>query len=373
MIFDDIIGNKKIQDYLFSSINRNNIPHAQLFIGPEGIGMLNIAIQYAEKLLSLNNSSKEKIAKLQHADLHFSFPVATNDTVKSKPHSDLFLEQWRNFILNHPYGSLYDWYKFTGIDNKQGQIGVDEAEMIIKKLSLKSYEGGFKIMIIWGADKLNNSASNKLLKIIEEPPNKTIFILIAENSDSILETIKSRTQLIKFNRISEDLIIDSLSSNFIVEDLKLKKIAFESQGNYNLALKLKDDVEIDNEFEIFFINWIRNAFMAKNKPHVLKNLVEWSNKINSWGREKQKQFLKYSMQVFRQAILCNYNTSQLSFLELSQNGFNWEKFYPFISGANIEDILFELNEAHYHIERNANSKIIFLDISIKITRHLHKK
>ncbi len=372
MIFNKIIGNSTLQKHIFESIEYGKVPHAQLFIGPQGVGKLMVAIQYAEKLLSINKSALDKVENLQHADLHFAFPVATNDKVKSKPTSDSFLKEWREFINEYPYGSLFDWYQFLGIENKQGQIGVDEAEKIIKKLALKSYEGGYKIMIIWGADKLNTAASNKLLKIIEEPPAKTVFILIAENEDNILQTIRSRTQLINFKRISDEEISSELVSNYVLDENRAKEIAFEAQGNYSKALKLVSD-EVDNEFEHYFVNWIRNAFMAKTRPQVLKNLVEWANEINSWGREKQKQFLNYSLQVFRQALLTNYHTDDLTFMELTESGFNWEKFAPFIHGANIQDILEELNTAFYHIERNANAKIVFLDLSIKITRFLHKK
>lgn len=372
MFLDKIIGNTDLQNYLFQSIKEGKIPHAQLFIGPEGIGKLSLAIQYAEKVLSLNKPVGDKVKNLQHADLHFAFPVATNNDIKSKPVSDLFLNQWRTFLKENPYGTLFDWYQFIGIENKQGQIGVDEAESIIKKLALKSFEGGYKIMIIWGADKLNTATSNKLLKIIEEPPAKTLFILLANKEDTILQTIRSRTQIIHFKRIKDEEIEQELMRNYVMKPDVAKKIAFEAQGNYNKALKLQSN-QIDYEFEDYFVSWIRNAFMAKKRPQVLKELVDWANEINSWGREKQKQFLYYSLQVFRQALLTHYQTNELTFMELSQNGFNWEKFAPFIHGANIQDILEELNTAFYHIERNANAKIVFLDLSIKITRFLHRK
>ncbi len=372
MFINKIIGNHKLQQHLFKSIEEGKIPHAQLFVGPQGIGKLAFAIQYASKLLSTKGTVNKKVIKLQHADLHFSFPVTTNDKIKSKPVSDLFLNEWRNFVKNNPYGTLFDWYQFLGIENKQGQIGVDEAEKIIKKLSLKSYEGGYKIMIIWGANKLNTAASNKLLKIIEEPPEKTVFILIAEQKEDILKTIRSRTQVIHFKRIKDEEIISELLENHVIDENKAKMIAFEAQGDYNKALKLHSD-QIDNQFEHYFIEWIRNAFMAKKHPQILKKLVEWAFEINSWGREKQKQFLLYNLQVFRQAMLTNYQVNDLVFMELSENAFDWKKFAPFIHGANIQNILEELNTAFYHIERNANAKIVFLDLSIKITRFLHTK
>lgn len=372
MDFSQTIGNTALKDRLQQSVAEGKIPHAQLFVGPKGTGKLQTAIAYAAQVLALDHPIGEKVKNLQHADLHFAFPVTTNENTKSKPISDNFMTEWRSFVQTQPYGELFDWYQHLGIENKQGNIGVDEAESIVKKLSLKSYEGGYKIMIIWGAGQMNTAASNKLLKIIEEPPAKTVFILITEQEEDVLQTIRSRTQLVQFKRITDNEIAESLQKKYQISENKALELAHEAQGDYNIALKLAHQ-NIDNEFEAYFVDWIRNSFMAKTRPQVLKNLVHWANEINAWGREKQKKFLEYATQVFRQALLANYQANDLTFMELSHNSFNWQKFAPYIHGANIEDILEELSEASYHIERNANAKIVFLDVSIKITRYLHRK
>ncbi len=196
MLFNQIIGQEHIKEHLQTSAKNGRIPHAQLFIGKEGSGTLPMAIAYAQFLLSEFSNDAEasliKAIKLQHPDLHFAFPVTTNDSVKKHPTSNLFLEDWRQFLKESPYGSLFNWLQFIGVENKQGNIGVDEALDIVKKLQLKSYEGGFKVMIIWMAEKMNIAASNKLLKLIEEPPEKTVFILVTESEEQIINTIKSR-------------------------------------------------------------------------------------------------------------------------------------------------------------------------------------
>ncbi|MBT7425341.1 MAG: DNA polymerase III subunit delta', partial [Flavobacterium sp.] len=214
MLFNQIIGQEHIKNHLQTSAKNGRIPHAQLFVGKEGSGTLPVAIAYAQFLLSHfsdNPSASElKVAKLQHPDLHFAFPVTTNDSVKKHPVSNLFLNEWRDFVSKQPYGGLFNWLQSIGVENKQGMIGVDEALEVVKKLQLKSYEGGFKVMIIWMAEKMNIAASNKLLKLIEEPPAKTIFLLITENEDQIITTIRSRCQALHFPVLSEQDIANEL-------------------------------------------------------------------------------------------------------------------------------------------------------------------
>ena len=337
MLFDQIIGQEHIKNHLQTSAKNGRIPHAQLFVGKEGAGTLPMAIAYAQFLLSLSSNDPEaselKSAKLQHPDLHFAFPVTTTDRVKKHPVSDLFMQQWREFIEHQPYGSLFNWLQFIGVENKQGMIGVDEALDIVKKLQLKSYEGGFKVMIIWMAEKMNNAASNKLLKLIEEPPEKTIFLLITENEEQLINTIKSRCQ----------------------------------------ALHLSNEDSKDILFEKWVITWVRSAFKAKGNAAVIQELVAWSDTIAATGREHQKQFLEYCLQFFRQALLLNYQAPELLFLEIQSSEFEFKNFAPFVHSKNIMALEKELNEAIYHIERNGNAKIILLDLSMKLTRLLHKK
>ncbi len=376
MVFTDIIGQSHIIEHLNESANKGRIPHAQLFVGQEGTGALPVAIAYAELLLCSTARDKVACAKkcraLQHPDLHFAFPVTTNDRVKKHPLSNLFLEDWRLFVKQQPYGSLFNWLQHIGVENKQGLINVEEAEDVVKKLKLKSYEGGFKIMIIWMAEKMNIAASNKLLKLIEEPPQKTVFLLVAEHEDQIINTIQSRCQALHFPKLSEQDIANALASNYDCATNKALKIAHESEGNYNKALHLLQNNSSDVIFEEWFVTWIRAAFKAKENAAVIKELVSWSETIAKVGRETQKRFLEYCLQFFRQALLFNYKASNLVFME-SKIGFDLSKFAPFVHSGNIINIEKEISEALYHIERNGNAKIILLDLSMKLTRFLHKK
>ena len=377
MLFNQIIGQEHIKNHLQTSAKNGRIPHAQLFVGKEGSGTLPVAIAYAQFLLSHFSdnptASELKVAKLQHPDLHFAFPVTTNDSVKKHPVSNLFLNEWRDFVSNQPYGGLFNWLQSIGVENKQGMIGVDEALEVVKKLQLKSYEGGFKVMIIWMAEKMNIAASNKLLKLIEEPPAKTIFLLITENEDQIITTIRSRCQALHFPVLSEQDIANELLIKEKCSESDALKIATQAEGNYNKAVHLLHQDANDLIFEQWFIAWIRTAFKAKGNAAVIQELVVWSETIAKTGRETQKQFLDYCLQFFRQALLLNYKSPELVFLETQTPKFNLQNFAPFVHSENILAIEKELNDALYHIERNGNPKIILLDLSMKLTRFLHKK
>jgi len=377
MNFSEILGQEHLKNHLVKSTDNGRISHAQLFVGKEGSGVLPTAIAYAQYILCSTSSNKEacalKCKKLQHPDLHFAFPVSTNETVKSKPVSNLFLDEWRKFVTTNPYGNLFEWLQTLGIENKQGQIGVDEADEIVKSLKLKSYEGGYKVMIIWMAEKMNTATANKLLKLLEEPPKKTVFLLIAENEEQIITTIKSRCQILQFPLLSETDIIKGLVEREGTDPPIAQNIAQQADGNFNKALHLLHNDNADEQFEQWFITWIRAAFKAKGNAAVIQNLIEWSETIAKTGRETQKRFLNYCLQFFRQAMLLNYGAEELVFLQPKSPNFKLENFAPFVHSVNIIEITKELNDAMYHIERNGNAKIILLDLSIKLTRLLHQK
>ena len=382
MLFSEILGQDYIKNHLTQSVDNGRIPHAQLFVGPEGSGTLPLAIAYAQYILCSNSDGENtngndacnlKFNNISHPDLHFAFPVTTSPKAKSHPVSSHYMEEWRQLIKEQPYGNLFDWYKLLGVDNKQGQIGVDEAHDIVKSLTLKSYEGGYKVMLIWMAEKMNIAASNKLLKLIEEPPNKTVFILIAEDEEQIINTIRSRCQVLHFPPLAEDVIKESLIKKYSLEDAVATKIAHQSNGNYNKACDLVYQDSEDIQFETWFVFWIRSAFKAKGNKAAIHDLISWSEDIAKTGRETQKQFLHFCLDFFRQALLLNYNAKDLVYLEPKTEKFKLENFAPFIHGNNIMDISNELQDAIYHIERNGNSKIILTDLSIKLTRLLHKK
>ncbi len=377
MNFEQIIGQSHLVKHLKNSVDNGRISHAQLFVGKEGTGTLPIAIAYAGYLICKNHNAPEtclqKCQKLQHPDLHFAFPVATNDMVKSHPVSNLFLKDWRDFLGRNPYGSLYDWYQYLGIENKQGQIGVDEAQEIVKALQLKPYEGTFQVMIIWMTEKMNIAASNKLLKLIEEPPENTVFLLVTEHEEQIISTIRSRCQVLHFGNLSEQQLADALVKDENLDRQTALKIAHQSDGNYNKARKIAHNKSDERIFEQWFVVWVRAAFRAKGNASVINDLIGWSTEIAGKGRESQKQFLNYCLLVFRQAMLLNYKVDSLVYLAPNTEGFQLAKFAPFVHNGNIIGITEELEQAQYHIERNANAKIVLLDLSIKLTRLLHTK
>lgn len=382
MLFSEVLGLPHIKNHLTTTADRGRISHAQLFVGNHGSGLLPMAIAYAQYVLCGNTNSENntgntacnlKFNHLSHPDLHFAFPVATNDKIKSHPVSNHFMESWRIFLKKNPYGSLFDWYQEIGIENKQGQIGVDEAQEILKSLSLKSYEGGYKVMLIWMADKMNTACSNKLLKLLEEPPNKTLFILIAEDEEQIIQTIKSRCQILRFPPLSETVIEEKLMASEKLDALSAKKIAVQANGSYSQAQQLSKNDSGDEQFEDWFITWVRTAFKAKGNKASIIELIAWSDTIAASGRETQKSFLHYCLDFFRQALLHNYKAKELVYIQPKTASFKIEKFAPFITGANILGITSGIEDAIYHIERNGNAKIILTDLSIKLTRLIHKK
>ena len=382
MQFSEILGQEHIKSHLTKSANLGRIPHAQLFVGPEGSGTLPMAIAYAQYLICSNQNGENsgsneacnlKFQKTSHPDLHFIYPTVSTEEVKTKPKSIDFITEWRQFLEQNKYGSLFDWYQILGVKNKQGEIRVDDAQEILKLLALKSFEGGYKVMIIWMADKLNIAASNKLLKLLEEPTDRTVFILISENEEDIIQTIRSRCQVLHFNGLPEKVIADALISNKNMEPKTALKIAHQAQGNYNKALQL---LQTDNEstfFEKWFVDWVRAAFRAKGNAAAIQDLIQWSEQIAGLGRETQKKFLEFCIEMFRQALLLNYQAPNLVYMEPNVEKFKLENFAPFVNGNNINDIFKELSDAMYHIERNGNAKIILTDLSIKLTRLIHKK
>ncbi len=382
MQFSEILGQEYIKSHLTKSASLGRIPHAQLFVGPEGSGTLPMAIAYAQYILC-NNSNGEnngenescnlKFDKLSHPDLHFVYPTVATEDIKTKPKSIDFIGDWRAFVTQNPYGSLFDWYTVLGVNNKQGLIRVEDAGDILKTLSLKSYEGGYKIMIIWMADKMNTEASNKLLKLLEEPPEKTIFILITEQEEDLIQTIRSRCQVLHFGGLPENTIAEALVNQKQIDPKLAATIAHQAQGNFNKALHLLQNDDESYPFDEWFVTWVRAAFKAKGNAAAIQDLIQWSDEVAGLGRETQKKFLSFCVEMFRQALLLNYESPSLVYLEPNVEKFQLANFAPFVNGNNIQEIFKELSDAMYHIERNGNAKIILTDLSIKLTRLIHKK
>ncbi len=381
MDFSEVIGQKHLKAHLLKTIENGRVPHAQLFVGAAGSGILPMAIAYANALLASNHapgSDKQqqcalKVAKLSHPDLHFVYPVNTSDKVSKNAVSSHYADDWRAFVTTNPYGSLFDWLQSLGIENKQGNISVYEAQDILKTLSLKSYEGGYKVMIVWMAENMNTATANKILKLVEEPPDNTVLLLLTESEEQIIATIRSRCQKLDFPLLSEIEISNQLIDNQNVESLRAINISRQAAGNYNKALHILQEDSDDIIFEKWFVDWVRAAFKAKGNKKAINDLIAWSEKIAGKGRETQKKFLSYCIEIFRQALLKNYKADSLLYFQSSDGGFAIEKFAPFIHQNNIFEITQALEEASYHIERNGNAKIILTDLSIQLTRLIHRK
>jgi len=373
MEFNDIIGQDFLKAYFQKIIAKQRVPHTQMFVGDEGSGTLPMALAFARELLCGDNENcRHKVEKLIHPDLYFIFPSVTRDNLR-KPQSDDFIDEWREFLSENPYGSLFDWHTHLNVANKQGEIRVTDAETLSKKVSVKPYEADYKVFIIWMAEKMNPKTANKLLKILEEPPEDTKFILIARKTDDILDTILSRCQIHHFNPVPVQRIQEKLQEKFQLDPNTALKIAHQANGSWNTALKLARNNNSDDEFQKLFIDWVRIAFSAKKNRQAIRKLIEWSENIATMGRENQKYFLDFALQTFRQAMAINYQNPQLAYFDFSANGFDLHKLAPFIHGNNITEIYQAVTDAMYHIERNANPKIIFLDLSIMLTKLIHKK
>ena len=381
MDFSEIIGHEHIKSHLKTTLQNGRVAHAQLFSGLSGSGLLPLALAYAKEILcdkhekgsEAYNRCSNNVANLTHPDLHFAFPVNTNGTVKKNPVSISFSEEWRSFVNENPYGSLFNWFQLLGIENKQGNISVREAEEISKKLALKSYEGGYKVMIIWMAEKMNTECANKILKLVEEPPEKTVLLLLTEQEEKIIKTIHSRCQRLHIPLLSENDIAQTLIEKYKVASPVAKKVSRQAHGDFNKALHIIGKDDEDSVFEGWFVLWVRTAFKAKGNKKSIQELLSWSDMMAGKGRETQKNFLSYCMELFRQALLKNYKADELIYFETSDPKFNLERFAPFVHQNNIFEIVTALEDASYHIERNGNAKIIFSDLSIQLTRLIHKK
>lgn len=380
MLFSEILGQEKNKKLLLQSVSDDRIAHAQLFLGSKGSSNLALALAFSQYVHCSSKTADEscgtcpsciKHSKNAHPDMHFVFPVATTSSVKAKPVSKNFLTEWRSLLTDNAYFSLFDWLKHIGVENKQGLISVEQSNHIIKELSLKPYESHTKIMLIWMPEKMNLQAANKLLKIIEEPPSKTLFLLVAESDENILATVLSRTQLLKVPSFTEQEVKSYLVDRG-VESSKSQMVASIAEGDLNMALQLAEHSEDVEENSLRFVQWMRLCFSALQVKDIDK-LVQWSETMAKLGRENQKSFLLFASNVMRDALLKNYGVEGMMKMNVGGQNFTMDKFSPFIHADNCMDIMEELNMAQLHIERNANPKILFLDASFKIARLLHKK
>jgi len=382
MLFSEIPGQEQAKRRLLQLAYQERIAHALLFTGPEGCGHLAVAIAFAQYLACSQKqendscgkcSSCVKCQKLIHPDLHFSFPTAIIKPRKAL--SEEFLPKWRDAVLQNPVMGLYDWYECLGIENKQGYMSVDESAAIQQKLSLKSYESKYKVMVIWMAEKMRADAANKLLKIIEEPPDNTLFLLITENPEQLQGTLLSRMQLVKFTPLQDEVIQKALQAETGLEYHEARRIVRLAEGNLNLARTLAGQETVSIALEEEFMQWMRMCYALSggtNGEKTYLDLTRWIDRMAKSGREKLKKFIHYGLEVMRDCVLYNYTGESISRINDDLlPGFS--RFAPFIRYDNAEYFENELSKAHFHIERNANPRILFIDLSFKINALLHLK
>jgi len=365
MLFKEIIGQENTKERLVRSVKDQRISHAQLFLGPQGCGALPIALAYAQYISCINRTDSDscgtcssciKYNKLIHPDLHFVFPIALSKDIRK---SDDLISEFRELFLSNPYITLFDWFGELNAENKQAVIGTEESAEILRKLSLTTYESAYKIMIIWLPEKMNTTAANKLLKILEEPPDKTLFLMVCENEEQLLRTIVSRTQLIKINKLSDEQIAQALIEKNQLTSEEAQKMAHLADGSFSEALLLVSDIENNAQNFINFQALMRNCLKFN-----IKEIVGWNGTISEAGRERQKNFITYSLHILRQCFLVNNGGETL--VKLTEKELEFvRKFAAFIHTNNIEQFTDELNKAYYHLERNANPKILFMDLAFK--------
>lgn len=372
MYFKDIIGQQEVIERLVKDAQRGTVPHALLFCGPEGTGKLQTAIAFARYLLCRDKGSSTdscgtcpacvKMDKLVHPDLHFVFPVINKSkTSERSTISDDEITNWRECVLDKQYFGFEEWLSEIGTDDKkQASIFVTESESINAKLALKSVEGGYKIMIIWHAEKMNQQCANSLLKLLEEPPAQTVFILTTDAPEQMLETILSRTQRIDFRRIPEQIIQERLTgAGYSLDPDMAARIAHFSGGSW---LKAMSTLRINSESEEFLDYFMQ--LMRLSYGRRLKDLKRWSDNIAGGGREWQKRFLAYCQRMIRENFICNFHQPELNYLTEQEQQFSI-KFAPFVNENNIIGLMDTLSDAQRDIEQNVNSKMVFFDLSLK--------
>ncbi len=376
MFFRDVIGQHRLKQQLIRQAADNRISHAQLFLGGDDTGAVALALAYARYIHCKDRGKDDacgvcpscvKYDKLAHPDIHFFFPSAPNDEHKKEISSKLFTDRWRDLLLNNPYFTYYQWLQKLGVENKQAIINANDCNDIIRHLGMKSYESPHKIIFLYMVEKLYHSAAPKLLKVLEEPPPNTVFLVISENKDRVLNTILSRTQIVKLPVPDEAEVLQALIEHYHIEEKRAKQIAFLSGGSITEALRLsQQDEEQLADFESFR-EWMRHCY--KNDA---AHIIRWVEAASKGGREKQKSFLLYGLKIFRMALLHNYKLQELVRLEGEENTFI-QGFSPFINHKNTIQIVEAFDEAIMHLERNANPRILFTDLSFHLVRQMRVK
>lgn len=369
MFFSEVIGQTEAKQHLLTLVREDRIPHAMLFTGKEGTGKMPLALAFARYLCCEHPGPDDacghcpscvKMARYVHPDLHFAFPVIKRKSLRDVVCDD-YISEWRDMLAENPYFSLPEWLSRMGTENQQAQIYVKESDEIQRKLSLKSSQGGYKIMIVWLPEKMNAECGNKLLKLIEEPPSQTLFLLVTEAADAVLPTLVSRTQRFHLPPLEEREIAEMLRSRYMLQTEDAENIAHRSGGSVSRAV---GSIRLDEDSKLFldlFIRLMRLSYMRD-----VRGMKQWSEEVAGAGRERQKNFLDYCQRMVRENFVNNLRRPEVVYMGLEEARFA-SRFSPFVSERNVMDIMNELALAGRHVEQNVNAKFVFFDLILKMT------
>ena len=373
MFFRDIIGQDDIKRQLIHSVKSGRIAHAQLFTGNEGVGKFPLALAYARYIQCTDRHDDDACGKcpsckkyntLLHPDLHFVFPIVKKGSKETV--CDDYIAQWRAFVCEDGYFNLGQWLSFIGAGNAQAMIYAKESDEIIRKLNLKTYESDYKVMIVWLPERMNETCANKLLKIIEEPYENTVLLLVSDEPDKILSTILSRSQQIQVRSIPHEIIARELVNRYGLDDQDAVAVSHTSEGSF---VKAVESIRLSEENSLFFDLFVRLMRLAYGRK--IKNLKEWTDEVAELGRERQRKLLEYSQRMLRENFIYNLAIPQINYLNRQEAEFS-SRFAPFITEWNVYPLMEELGKAESDIAQNANAKIVFFDLCIKVIMLLKK-
>ncbi len=381
MTFNDVIGQGEVKERLLQMVRENRVPHAMLFCGPEGCGKMALAIAFACHLLSAGEKKEASmfgdsepqenpmLKKLQHPDLHFTYPTIKLPSMgaEHQPVSDDFATEWNSMVTQDPYFTIDQWMTAMGAANQQAIITGAESDELSHKLSLKSSQGGYKVSVIWLPERMNQTSANKLLKLLEEPPQQTVFIMVSEAPEQLIDTIRSRTQRIDVRRIENDAIMQALVKRRGLEEEDARRIARLANGNWQNAISMLDAANENNQFLDYYKLLMRLAYTRN-----IKDLKKWSENIAALGREKQKRMLSYFNRQVRENFMNNFGIEELNYMTLEESEFS-KKFSRFINEANVIEISELLTKAERDIGQNANAKVVFFDLALQMVVLLIRK
>ncbi|MBR1651790.1 MAG: DNA polymerase III subunit delta [Alloprevotella sp.] len=355
-MFERVLGQEQIKQQLRQQIAAGRLPHALLFCGTPGGGQFPMALAVASALLG----GGVMVERFVHPDLHFVFPVVRQKSQSGEPSSDQYIQPWREMLSEDIYFDLPEWLERMGVENQQAIIGVGESAQILRKLSLRSSQGGYKVMIIWLPELMNQEAANKLLKILEEPPQQTVFILVSERPERLLSTILSRTQQVEFPPLPEGVMAEALQRERGVGEEDARRIARLSEGSYVRALRtLQADAQSSLYFDMF-VSFMRLTYQRK-----VRELGAWAEQLAGWGRERQKNFLAYSQHLVRENFIYNFRQQKLSYETQEEAQFS-QNFARFINERNVYGIMGQFSDAERDIEGNVNARMVFFDLALQM-------